>query len=79
MLVKELIEYLKTQNPEDYVGVYDYSQDTGDWMELDVRRVFDNDCNFSVKSEDEIVKLYDEGKAELSNKTLQKLINAGKV
>ena len=34
MKVKELVKWLKEKDPEDYVGIRDYGQDSGDWSEL---------------------------------------------
>jgi hypothetical protein len=79
MLVRELIEYLKNKDPNDYVGIYDYGQDSGDWVDLDAEE--DNIFRFSisVRSKKEIANLYNEGKAEIDNKLLEELINAGEV
>ena len=56
MKVKELIQWLQKQNPEDFVGLLDYGQDSGDWGDLQPDEDFGCGGNFKILSYDEAVK-----------------------
>lgn len=49
MKVKELIEWLKKQDPESIVGRHDIGQDSGDWYEAAPEEIV-------VKKESELKK-----------------------
>ncbi len=61
MKVKELIEWLKERNPEAYVGIRDYGQDSGDWSELRKKKYAFENCdlypNFEVLTEEKKNKI----------------------
>lgn len=64
MKVKELIQWLQKQNPEDFVGLLDLGQNTGDWGDLQPDEEFNSGGNFKILSYDEAIKKMKEDYSE---------------
>jgi hypothetical protein len=57
MKVKELIRWLKTKNPNDFIGELDYGQDSGDWMDLQKRKFDGRDMgNLKILTFNQVIK-----------------------
>lgn len=64
MRVKELIQWLQKQNPDDFVGLLDYGSDSGDWGDLQPDEEFGCGGNFKILSYDEAIKKMKEDYSE---------------
>ena len=57
MKVKELIKWLKIRNQNDFVGILDLGQDSGDWIDLQKGNFDSGDiANLKILTFDEVIK-----------------------